>query len=105
MAALFGAQRIVLQAILDLPKDISGFVTDKQVTQSTQIALGDVRNWLETLEDGKYINVARTMAGLSASITANGRLALEQYRSFPSTPSSPTATTSTTSSTSTSTIP
>ena len=105
MARLIGAQRMVLQAILDLPKDPSGFVTNKQVAQSTQVALGDVRNWLETLEGDGHINIARTTGGLSASITAQGHLAPEQFRPFPSTPSGATAATYTTNLTSTSTTP
>jgi hypothetical protein len=88
MAKLIGAQRMVLQAILELPKDSSGFSTDAQVAQNTQISLEDVRNWLETLEGEDYVNVARTEVGLRASITAQGRLALKQYRPFSSAMSS-----------------
>jgi len=105
MAKLISAQRMVLQAILDLPKDPSGFVTDKQVAQSTQIALGNVRNWLETLEGDGHVSIARITSGLSAYITAQGRLALGQFRPFPSTPSVATAATNTTNLTSTSTTP
>jgi hypothetical protein len=50
MAKLFGAQRLVLQAIQDSPKDAAGFVTDTQVAHSTKIAVKDVSNWIETLE-------------------------------------------------------
>ena len=49
MARLFGAQRMVLQAVNVLPKDTSGFVTDEQITQATRIAESDAREWLETL--------------------------------------------------------
>src|SRR4051794_14644363 len=76
MARLQGAQRMVLQAIWVLPKDAAGYVRDTQIAEDTQIAIGDLKNWIETLEDEGYVEVARTKAGLSALITANGRLAL-----------------------------
>ena len=53
-----------------------GFIEDNRLAQATRIALGDVRNWLETLDSDEYINLARTEVGLSASITAKGRLVL-----------------------------
>jgi hypothetical protein len=80
MPKLFGAQRVVLQAILDLPKDVADNVTDLQIAQATQIALGDVRDWLETLDGDGNVNIVRTTAGLSASITAQGKLALKQFQ-------------------------
>ncbi len=80
MARLIGAQRMVLQAIIDLPADPADFVTDSQVAQKTQIATGDVRDWIETLEGEGYVNVARTSNGLSASITAQGKLILKQFQ-------------------------
>jgi hypothetical protein len=70
MAKLFGAQRLVLQAIQDSPKGASSFVTDTQVARSTRIALKGVRDWFETLEGEEYVEVARTETGLCASITA-----------------------------------
>ena len=73
MARLIGAQRMVLQAILDLPKDSAGYVRDAHIAQKTQIAIADVRDWIETLEGEGHVNVARTTGGLSASITAQGR--------------------------------
>lgn len=91
MAGLYGAQKMVLQAIQDLPTDAAGFVTDTKIAQSTQIAPGDVRDWIEILEGQDYVNVARTTAGLSAAITAQGKLALGQYRPFPTAPASPAA--------------
>jgi hypothetical protein len=94
MAKLIGAQRMVLQAILDLPKDVADNVTDNQIAQATQISLGDVRNWLETLEGDGNVNVARTTGGLAASITAHGKLALWQYQPFETRPSGSTGTSS-----------
>ncbi len=75
MAKLIGAQRKILQAILDLPRDAAGYVTDSQIAQTTQIAISDVRDWIETLEGDGYVEVARAGGGLNALITAKGRLA------------------------------
>ena len=36
MARLIGAQRMVLQAVLDLPKNAAGFVTDSQIATLTE---------------------------------------------------------------------
>jgi hypothetical protein len=83
MARLFGAQILVLQAIQNSPKDSAGFVTDAEVAQSTRIALKDVRDWFETLEGEEYVEAARTESGLSASITARGRLQLGLYEPIP----------------------
>jgi hypothetical protein len=41
---------LVLQAILDLPKDAVGYVSDGQIAQTTKITAEDVTNWIETLE-------------------------------------------------------
>jgi hypothetical protein len=76
---LTGAQRMVLQAIHDLPKDATGYVTDAQIAQSTHLAIGDVRDLLETIERKKYVNVAPTEVGHSAEIIAEGRLALRRF--------------------------
>jgi predicted GTPase len=78
MAKLIGAQRLVLQAIQDSPRNAAGSVTDTQVAQGSGITLKDVQDWFETLEGEDLIQVARTTAGLSASITAKGRLSLGQ---------------------------
>ena len=85
MAKLFGAQRLVLQAIQDLPTDAHGIVTDSQIAHGTGIALKDVRDWILTLEDEGYVEFARTMVGLSAWITAKGRLQLGLYDPIPTT--------------------
>jgi formylglycine-generating enzyme required for sulfatase activity len=87
MAKLRGAQRMVLQAILDGSGDMLNFVEDSQIARTTRIALKDVRDWLETLEGDEHVEIARTEAGLSASITAKGRLALRRDRPFSSTSS------------------
>jgi predicted transcriptional regulator len=50
MAKVRGAQRLILQAIMDLSKDSADYVTDAQIAQHTQLALGQVRNWIQTLD-------------------------------------------------------
>src|SRR5271157_6239405 len=89
MAKFYGAQRMVLQAILDAQGDTTNYIEDSRLVQNTRLILGDLRNWLETLEGDEYINLARTEAGLSASITAKGRVTLAQTRPFPSQPTGP----------------
>lgn len=76
MAKLFGAQRMVLQAIQDLPADTAGYVLDVQIFQVTSINLKDVRDWMDTLEGEGFVELARTDSGYRAMITAKGRLAL-----------------------------
>jgi len=89
MPKLWGSQKKVLQAISDLPKDAADSVMDTQIAQATDIAINNVRDWLETLEEEGYVEVARTEAGLSASVTASGRQTLGQFRPYsPSTPGS-----------------
>ena len=83
MARLIGAQRMVLQAILDLPKDSADFVQDAHIAQKTQISIADVRDWIKMLEGEGHVDVARTTGGLSASITPQGRLALDRRSSRP----------------------
>jgi hypothetical protein len=83
MAKLFGAQRMILQAVNDLPKEPSGYVADNQIALHTRIDPSDVRDWIETLEGEGFVEVARTRVGLSASVTAKGRLALGQSRPMP----------------------
>jgi len=75
---LYGAQRMVLQALLDAQGQTASFIEDNKIAQATKIVLVDAKMWLETLEEGEYINLARTEAGLSASITAKGRLVLDE---------------------------
>jgi len=76
MAKLIGAQRMVLQATLDAQGETTSYIADTKIAEATRIAIKDVQDWLETLEGNEYVSVARTEAGLSASVTANGRLAL-----------------------------
>ena len=83
---LFGAQRLVLQAILDAQGETSAFIEDARIAQATQIALRDMRDWFLTLDQDEYVDLALTEGGLKASVTAKGRLALGLYRPFPTQP-------------------
>ena len=65
MARLIGAQRMVLRAIRDLPKDSAGYVQDAHIAQKTQMVVADVRDWIETLEGEGHVDVARTTGGLT----------------------------------------
>ena len=76
MAKLYGAQRMVLQAVSDLPKDAAGYVTDAQIARRTQIASSEVRDWIETLEGEGLVEFGRTTEGLSVLLTPKGRLQL-----------------------------
>jgi Caspase domain len=88
MAKLYGAQRMVLQAIQDAQGDTRSFIEDSRVAQATNISLRDMRDWLLTLDQDEYVDLALTEGGMSASVTAKGRLALGLYKPFP-TPSGP----------------
>jgi hypothetical protein len=87
MAKLFGAQRLVLQTILDAQGDSQSFIEDSRVAESTRISLRDMRDWLLTLDHDEYVDLALAENGLKASVTAKGRLALGLYRTFPTQPS------------------
>ena len=56
---LVGAQRMVLQAVLDAQDNTGGFASDTQVARASQISLGEVRDWLETLEGDGLVIVIR----------------------------------------------
>ena len=88
MARLFDAQRMVLQAIQDAQGDSQSFIEDTRICQATKISLRDMRDWLLTLDNDEYVDLALTESGMSASVTAKGRLALGLYRPFP-TPTAP----------------
>ena len=90
MANLFGAQRMVLQAILDAQGDTQAFIEDSRIAQATRISLRDIRDWFLTLDNDELVDLALTENGMSASVTAKDRLALGLYRPFP-TPTQPTA--------------
>src|SRR3954447_5116668 len=86
MAKLYGAQKMVLQAILNAQGETSNFIDDSKLSQATQIDLSDMRNWLLTLDQEEYVDLALTNSGFSASITPKGRLTLGMFRPIPSSP-------------------
>ncbi len=88
MARIFGAQRMVLQAIQDAQGDSQSFIEDTRVCQATRISLRDMRDWFLTLDNDELVDLALTENGMSASVTAKGRLTLGLYRPFP-TPTKP----------------
>jgi hypothetical protein len=88
MAKLFGAQRMILQTILDAQGETPAFIEDVRVAQTTQISLKDVRDWFLTLDLAEYVDLALTEGGLKADVTPKGRLALGLYRPFPAQPTS-----------------
>ena len=69
MAKLYGAKQMVLQVVSALSVDSETPVTDSQVSVNTDIALADVRTWIQTLEEEGYVEAYETMGGISASIT------------------------------------
>ena len=83
MARLFGAQRMVLQAMSDAQGDTRSFIEDSRIAQATKISLRDMRDWFLTLDNDEYVDLALTESGMSASVTAKGRLALGLYQPFP----------------------
>jgi uncharacterized caspase-like protein len=90
MPKLFGAQRLVLQAIQDAQGESQAFIEGAQISQFTQISLRDMRDWFLTLDQDEYVDLALTEGGFEASITPKGRLALGLYRPFPDRPATPT---------------
>jgi hypothetical protein len=90
MAKLFGAQRMVLQAIQDAQGDTGAFIEDSRIAQATRISLMDMRDWFLTLDHDELVDLALTESGMSASVTAKGRLALKLFRPITTTkPSAP----------------
>ena len=88
MARIFGTQRMVLQAIQDAQGDSQSFIEDIRIAQATKIWLRDMRDWFLTLDNDELVDLALTENGMSASVTAKGRLTLGLYRPFP-TPTRP----------------
>jgi hypothetical protein len=79
---------MVLQAIQEAQGDTSGFIGDSRIAESTKISLQDMRDWLLTLDNDEYVDLARNENGMSAAVTAKGRLALGLFQPF-TTPSTP----------------
>ena len=64
MAKLIGAQRMVLQAILDAQGETTSYIADTKIAEATQIAIKDVRDWLETLEGNEYVKCRPDRGGV-----------------------------------------
>jgi uncharacterized caspase-like protein len=79
---------LVLQAVQEAQGDTGAFIEDRRIAQATRISLRDMRDWFLTLDNDEYVDLARNESGLSASVTAKGRLVLGLHRPFP-TPSEP----------------
>jgi hypothetical protein len=86
MTRLYGAQRLVLQAILDAQGESSAFIEDTRIAQTTLISLREIRDWFLTLDQGEYVDLALTEDSLKAGVTPKGRLAMGVYRPFPTKP-------------------
>ena len=79
-----GAQRMVLQAILNAQGETTSYVFDTKIAEATQIAIKDVRDWLETLEGKGFVERTRLTDGFSAYVTAKGKQALRLTEPIPS---------------------
>jgi eukaryotic-like serine/threonine-protein kinase len=77
-----GAIRLVLQACYDLPGDSDSWLLDAAIAQRTRLGVSEVRHCIESLDDQGFVRSARLTEGLSAQITAEGRLFLSQRRHF-----------------------
>jgi hypothetical protein len=55
------------------------YVEDSRIAQATRIDLRDTRDWLLTLDQDEFVDLALTENGLRATVTARGRLALKLY--------------------------
>lgn len=86
MAKLYGAQKMVMQAIQNAQGETFNYIDDSKLSQATRIAMSDMRNWLLTLDQEEYVDLALTNNGLSASITPKGRLTLGLFRPLPTPP-------------------
>src|SRR5271157_4957346 len=71
-----GSERLILQIIVDSPKNSAGYVEDTRIAIASKTSLQDVQNWLETLESKGFVERAKQIGGFSAHVTAKGELAL-----------------------------
>ena len=71
-----GSERLILQIIVDSPKNSAGYVKDTRIAIASKTSLQDVQNWLETLESKGFVERAKQIGGFSAYVTAKGELAL-----------------------------
>ena len=71
-----GSERLIVQTIMNSPKDPAGYVQDTQIAMASKISVQDVQNWLETLEGKGFVERAKQVGGFSAHVTAKGEQAL-----------------------------
>ncbi len=67
---LEGGERLALKSLLDIQGDSGKNVEDKQVATATNIAVQDVRDWLETLEGKASVQRTRMTNGFSVFVIA-----------------------------------
>jgi len=67
-----GFERLIVQTIVNSPKDSAGYVEDTQIAKISKISVQDVQNWLETLEGKGFVEQAKRTDGFSALLTAKG---------------------------------
>ena len=58
-----GSERLILQTIVDSPKNSAGYVEDTQIAKTSKISVQDVQNWLETLEGKGFVERAKRTEG------------------------------------------
>ena len=71
-----GAEKLIVQTIMNSPKDSAGYVADTQIATASKISVQDVQNWLETLEGKGFVQRAKTSDGFIAYVTAKGKQVL-----------------------------
>ena len=73
---LEGGERLVLKSLADLQGSSTDYVDDSRLAAATKMLVGDVRDWLETLEGKGFVERTRLTDGFSAYVTAKGKQAL-----------------------------
>ena len=63
---LEGGERLVLKTLLELHGDSKDYVEDSRLADATNMAVQDVRDWLETLEGKGFVERTRLTDGFSA---------------------------------------
>ncbi len=79
-----GAERLVLRTLLYLQGDSGEYVEDASLADAAKMLVGDVRDWLETLEGKGFVERARQVDGFSAYVTGKGKQALRMTEPIPS---------------------
>ena len=72
---LKGGERLVLKA-LNLQGGSTDYVDDARLAAATKMSVGDVRDWLVTLEGKGFVELTRLTDSFSAYVTAKGKQAL-----------------------------